>query len=233
LHHCFEAEEILAWFIKALSTDNGMRQNMQSHARWRHRTVAAAMIRDVVKCKLEEPRRNSTAFGVCRGNPNLRAALSSPPSARQDNFNSFLNNLKSRRMPVTPTPANLLRASLEQHNETFENLLKLIPAQYYIVDEQKLEEQVRMSWGRHSQSYCNLHTTQMASKFQKHSKKQKGLKHAAEVAAAKQAAKRQKVCRSIYLTSSGVQLRSTARPRQPKDDTRYPERAERRRLRLQ
>jgi hypothetical protein len=36
------------------------------------------------------------------------------------------------RMPVTPTPANLLRASLEKHNETFENLLKLIPAQYYI-----------------------------------------------------------------------------------------------------
>ncbi|KAJ2933015.1 hypothetical protein H1R20_g4080, partial [Candolleomyces eurysporus] len=76
-------------------------------------------------------------------------------------------------MPITPTPANILRASLEQHNETFENLLKLIPAQYYIVNEQKIEEQ-------------------MANKFQKHSKKQKGLKHAAEVAAAKQAAKRQK-----------------------------------------
>ncbi|KAF6761458.1 surfeit locus protein 6-domain-containing protein [Ephemerocybe angulata] len=77
-------------------------------------------------------------------------------------------------MPITPTPANLLRTSLEQHNETFENLLKLIPAQYYIVNEQKMEEQ-------------------MASKFQKHSKKQKGVKHAAEVAAAKQAAKRQKL----------------------------------------
>ncbi|KAF5339153.1 hypothetical protein D9611_011199 [Ephemerocybe angulata] len=66
-------------------------------------------------------------------------------------------------MPVIPTPANLLRTSLEQHNETFENLLKLIPAQYYIVNEQKMEEQ-------------------MATKFQKHSKKQKGVKHAAEVA---------------------------------------------------
>ncbi|KAF6758020.1 surfeit locus protein 6-domain-containing protein [Ephemerocybe angulata] len=64
--------------------------------------------------------------------------------------------------------------SSSNHNETFENLLKLIPAQYYIVNEQKMEEQ-------------------MASKFQKHSKKQKGVKHAAEVAAAKQAAKRQKL----------------------------------------
>jgi hypothetical protein len=45
-------------------------------------------------------------------------------------------------MPTTPTPANVLRASLEQHNEMFENLLKLIPAQYYIVNEQKIEEQV-------------------------------------------------------------------------------------------
>lgn len=48
-------------------------------------------------------------------------------------------------MPVTPTPANALRASLEHHNETFEDLLKLIPARYYIVNEQKIEEQVSNS----------------------------------------------------------------------------------------
>lgn len=47
-----------------------------------------------------------------------------------------------RTMPITPTPPNVLKASLEQHNETFENLLRLIPAQYYIVNEQKMEEQV-------------------------------------------------------------------------------------------
>ena len=40
-----------------------------------------------------------------------------------------------------PTPAATLRASLEKHNDTFESLLKLIPAKYYIVEEQT-EEQV-------------------------------------------------------------------------------------------
>ncbi|KAJ3514821.1 hypothetical protein NLJ89_g2151 [Agrocybe chaxingu] len=34
-----------------------------------------------------------------------------------------------------PTPAAVLRASLEKHNDTFESLLKLIPAQYYIVND--------------------------------------------------------------------------------------------------
>ena len=54
-----------------------------------------------------------------------------------------LRFVSTEKMPTTPTPASALRASLEQHNETFENLLKLIPAQYYIVNEQKIEEQVR------------------------------------------------------------------------------------------
>ena len=40
-----------------------------------------------------------------------------------------------------PTPAATLRASLERHNATFEALLKLIPAKYYIVQDQS-EEQV-------------------------------------------------------------------------------------------
>lgn len=35
-----------------------------------------------------------------------------------------------------PTPAAVLRASLEKHNNTFESLLKLIPPQYYIVNEE-------------------------------------------------------------------------------------------------
>lgn len=76
-------------------------------------------------------------------------------------------------MVATPTPPSVLRASLERHNDTFESLLKLIPAQYYIVN-QATEDAI-------------------ASKFQKHSKKQKGVKHAAEVAAAKQEAKRRKL----------------------------------------
>jgi hypothetical protein len=44
-----------------------------------------------------------------------------------------------------PTPAATLRASLERHNETFESLLKLIPAKYYIVQDQT-EEQVNFLW---------------------------------------------------------------------------------------
>jgi hypothetical protein len=40
-----------------------------------------------------------------------------------------------------PTPTATLKASLEKHNDTFEALLKLIPAQYYIVNEE-LEDQV-------------------------------------------------------------------------------------------
>ena len=40
-----------------------------------------------------------------------------------------------------PTPTAVLRASLEHHNDVFESLLKLIPAQYYIVNDET-EDQV-------------------------------------------------------------------------------------------
>ncbi|KAF4613328.1 hypothetical protein D9613_010807 [Agrocybe pediades] len=70
-----------------------------------------------------------------------------------------------------PTPASVLRASLEKHNDTFESLLKLIPAQYYIVNEETEE--------------------QAASKYQKHSKKQKAPKQAIKEASKK--AKREKL----------------------------------------
>lgn len=39
-----------------------------------------------------------------------------------------------------PTPAAELRASLERHNKTFESLLKLIPARYYLVQEESEEQ---------------------------------------------------------------------------------------------
>ena len=42
-------------------------------------------------------------------------------------------------MPITPTA--VLRASLERHNDVFESLLKLIPAQFYIVNDET-EDQV-------------------------------------------------------------------------------------------
>lgn len=35
-----------------------------------------------------------------------------------------------------PTPTADLRASLEKHNDVFESLLKLIPAQFYIVNDE-------------------------------------------------------------------------------------------------
>ncbi|KAH8833727.1 surfeit locus protein 6-domain-containing protein [Flagelloscypha sp. PMI_526] len=62
-----------------------------------------------------------------------------------------------------------LRASLENHNAAFETLLKLIPSKYYVAQEQDEE--------------------QLASKFMKHSKKQKASKKAAAKEAAKQARK--------------------------------------------
>ena len=41
-----------------------------------------------------------------------------------------------------PTAASVLQASLEKHNESFESLLKLIPAKYYLVQDDA-EVQVR------------------------------------------------------------------------------------------
>jgi len=70
-----------------------------------------------------------------------------------------------------PTPAAVLRASLERHNDAFESLLRLIPAQYYIVNDETEE--------------------QAASKYQKHSKKQNAPRQAIKEATKK--AKRNKV----------------------------------------
>ncbi|RDB17061.1 Ribosomal RNA-processing protein 14 [Hypsizygus marmoreus] len=69
-----------------------------------------------------------------------------------------------------PTAATTLKASLEKHNDTFESLLKLIPAKYYIVQDL---------------------TEELASKYQKHSKKQKAPKQAIKEASKK--AKREKL----------------------------------------
>ncbi|KAM6504147.1 Surfeit locus protein 6 domain containing protein [Amanita muscaria] len=61
------------------------------------------------------------------------------------------------------TPLSVLRDSLEKHNETFESLLKLIPAKYYLPQD-------------HEQS---------ASKYQKHSKNTKAPKQAIKEASKK------------------------------------------------
>ncbi|KAI0089474.1 surfeit locus protein 6-domain-containing protein [Irpex rosettiformis] len=70
-----------------------------------------------------------------------------------------------------PTPISVLQASLEGHNAAFETLLNLIPAKYYLVQEQSEE--------------------QLASKYQKNSKKQKAPKQAIKEASKK--AKRDKL----------------------------------------
>ncbi|KAK7683560.1 hypothetical protein QCA50_013397 [Cerrena zonata] len=64
-----------------------------------------------------------------------------------------------------PTSLNTLRDSLEKHNATFESLLNLIPAKYYLVQE--------------------LSEEQIASKYQKNSKKQKAPKQAIKEATKK------------------------------------------------
>ena len=64
-----------------------------------------------------------------------------------------------------PTPTAVLQASLERHNDVFESLLKLIPAQYYIVNDETKD--------------------QLASKYQKHSKKRKAPKQAIKEASKK------------------------------------------------
>ncbi|KAF8898713.1 surfeit locus protein 6-domain-containing protein [Infundibulicybe gibba] len=69
------------------------------------------------------------------------------------------------------TATSVLKNSLERHNDTFEALLKLIPARYYIVQDQTEE--------------------QAASKYQKHSKKSKAPKQAIKEASKK--AKREKL----------------------------------------
>lgn len=51
-----------------------------------------------------------------------------------------------------PTPSATLRASLEKHNDTFESLLKLIPAQYYIVNDETEEQVSYLSWNSQSQA---------------------------------------------------------------------------------
>ena len=57
-----------------------------------------------------------------------------------------------------PTPETALRASLEKHNEIFERLLKLIPAQYYILNEEQ-DEQVKFQLVLYHPPFitCSLH----------------------------------------------------------------------------
>ncbi|KAG1840536.1 surfeit locus protein 6-domain-containing protein [Suillus tomentosus] len=68
---------------------------------------------------------------------------------------------------MPPTPVEVLRASVEAHNDTFEALLNLIPAKYYLPkDDHDADDNV-------------------SSKYQKHSKNKKAPKQAAKEASKK------------------------------------------------
>jgi len=94
-----------------------------------------------------------------------------------------------------PTPTGTVRASLEKHNDTFESLLKLIPAQYYIVDEEA-DDQVSSAF-KNMISHLTASVLQVASKYQKHSKNKKAPKQAVKEASRK--GKREKVSSSSHL----------------------------------
>ncbi|KAG9118487.1 hypothetical protein FRC07_006987, partial [Ceratobasidium sp. 392] len=66
-------------------------------------------------------------------------------------------------MPITPSSE--LRASLERHNQVFENLLQLIPAKYYLVQDRNDDD--------------------VGSKYQKNKKKQAAPKQAIKEATKK------------------------------------------------
>ncbi|KAH0831310.1 surfeit locus protein 6-domain-containing protein [Lanmaoa asiatica] len=71
-----------------------------------------------------------------------------------------------------PTSQDVLRTSLETHNDTFESLLRLIPPKYYLVKEDNAD-------------------TAVPSRYQKHSKNQKAPKQAVKEASKK--ARREKL----------------------------------------
>ena len=83
-----------------------------------------------------------------------------------------LNSTPFNQASTMPTATATLRASLEKHNNTFESLLRLIPAQYYIVNEEA-EEQVSSSLKTHTRtpstaSVRPLQNTRSTARNKKH-----------------------------------------------------------------
>ena len=54
------------------------------------------------------------------------------------------------------TPQDVLRTSIETHNDTFESLLKLIPPKYYLVNEDDPDTAVRSGKYHISRSWIRL-----------------------------------------------------------------------------
>ncbi len=89
-------------------------------------------------------------------------------------------------------PSTDLRASLEKHNTDFEALLKLIPAKYYLVNEEN-RDQVRKSRSTPFMQTKLIYARTQYSKYQKNKKGQTGPKQAVKEASKK--AKRDKARR--------------------------------------
>lgn len=88
-----------------------------------------------------------------------------------------------------PTSLEDLRGSLEKHNATFESLLNLIPARYYLV--QELSEEQASFIPFLVMKGLLIISIKIASKYQKNSKKHKAPKQAIKEATKK--AKKEKV----------------------------------------
>lgn len=76
------------------------------------------------------PRRGARSGEVAK------AKVARQPSGIVDHrsiFNSHRETSSRSIRAVMPTTTSILQASLEQHNQTFETLLSLIPAKYYLV----------------------------------------------------------------------------------------------------
>jgi hypothetical protein len=105
-----------------------------------------------------------------------------------------------KQVKFMPTSPAALRASLEAHNNAFETLLNLIPPKYYLTQE-LTEEQVKKTFPNYD-IYGLAVFQQAASKYQKHSKKQKAPKQAVKEASKK--ARRDKVAYRFHVLSNGM-----------------------------
>ena len=92
------------------------------------------------------------------------------------------------------TPVETLRSSLEKHNDAFESLLKLIPAKFYIPQDNN--DQVARSCLRPELSFTqSQRVSQVSSKYHKHSKKARAPKQIVKEASKKARKEKVRVCR--------------------------------------
>jgi hypothetical protein len=82
-----------------------------------------------------------SAVSKCHGDVTLLFGVQAKPVHQYTN-NRRTTGTSERTQAMMPTATSILQASLEKHNETFETLLSLIPAKYYLVRDDN-NDQVR------------------------------------------------------------------------------------------